>query len=72
VLNAANEVAVAEFIAERLPFPGIAALVEGTLDSAHRRGVLREPASVEDALAIDHTARSLAREALPEIAAKAM
>ena len=71
-LNAANEVAVAEFIAERLPFPGIAALVEATLDRAHRRGVLREPASVEDALAIDHTARSLAREALPEIAAKAM
>jgi 1-deoxy-D-xylulose-5-phosphate reductoisomerase len=72
VLNAANEVAVAEFIAARLPFPGIPALVEATLEAAHRDGVLREPASVEDALAIDHIARSLALNLLPEIAAKAM
>src|SRR5436309_4149608 len=72
VLNAANEIAVAEFIAERLPFPGIPALVEATLEAAHRDGALREPASVEDALAIDHIARSLARSLLPEIAAKAM
>jgi len=72
VLNAANEVAVAEFIAERLSFPGIPALVEATLEAAHRRGALREPPSVEDALAIDHMARSLARDLLPEIAAKAM
>jgi 1-deoxy-D-xylulose-5-phosphate reductoisomerase len=71
-LNAANEVAVAEFIAERLSFPGIPALVEATLEAAHRRGALREPPSVEDALAIDHMARSLARDLLPEIAAKAM
>jgi 1-deoxy-D-xylulose-5-phosphate reductoisomerase len=71
VLNAANEVAVAEFIAERLPFLGIPALVDATLEAADRRGALREPASVEDALAIDHTARSLARSLLPEIAAKA-
>jgi 1-deoxy-D-xylulose-5-phosphate reductoisomerase len=71
VLNAANEVAVAEFIAERLPFLGIPALVEATLEAAHREGTLREPASVEDALAIDHIARSRARSLLPEIAAKA-
>ncbi len=72
VLNAANEVAVAEFIAERLPFLGIPALVEATLATAQRDGVLREPASVADALAIDHIARSMARNLLPEIAAKAM
>jgi 1-deoxy-D-xylulose-5-phosphate reductoisomerase len=72
VLNAANEVAVAEFIGKRLTFPGIAALVEATLEAADRDGVMREPASVEDALAIDHTARSLARELLLEIAAKAI
>jgi len=71
-LNAANEVAVAEFIAGRLAFPGIPALVEATLEAAHREGALHEPASVEDALAIDHIARSLARNLLPEIAAKAM
>src|SRR5262245_45334925 len=47
VLNAANEVAVAEFIAERLPFLGIPALVDATLEAADRRGALREPASVE-------------------------
>ena len=72
VLNAANEVAVAEFIAERLPFSGIPALVGATIEAADRRGVMREPASVADALAIDHTARSLARDLLPEIAAKAI
>jgi 1-deoxy-D-xylulose-5-phosphate reductoisomerase len=72
VLNAANEVAVAEFIGERLPFLGIPALVEATLAAAQRDGVLREPASVADALAIDHIARSMARNLLPEIAAKAM
>jgi 1-deoxy-D-xylulose-5-phosphate reductoisomerase len=71
-LNAANEIAVAEFIAGRLAFPGIPALVEATLEAAHREGALHEPASVEDALAIDHIARSLARNLLPEIAAKAM
>ena len=71
-LNAANEVAVGEFIAGRLAFPGIPALVEATLEAAHREGALHEPASVEDALAIDHIARSLARNLLPEIAAKAM
>jgi 1-deoxy-D-xylulose-5-phosphate reductoisomerase len=71
-LNAANEVAVAEFIAQRLAFPGIPALVEATLEAADREGALHEPASVQDALAIDHIARSLARNLLPEIAAKAM
>src|SRR5712691_3879460 len=71
-LNAANEVAVAEFIAGRLAFPGIPALVEATLEATDREGALHEPASVEDALAIDHIARSLARNLLPEIAAKAM
>jgi 1-deoxy-D-xylulose-5-phosphate reductoisomerase len=71
VLNAANEVAVAEFIDRRLGFVGIPALVEATLDAALRRGVMREPKSVEEALVIDHTARSLARELLPQIAVKA-
>jgi 1-deoxy-D-xylulose-5-phosphate reductoisomerase len=71
VLNAANEVAVAQFLGERLPFAGIAALVEAVLEAASRRGVMREPDSVEDALTIDAVGRSLAREILPEIAAKA-
>jgi 1-deoxy-D-xylulose-5-phosphate reductoisomerase len=33
VLNAANEVAVAAFLDSRLPFPGIAEVVEGTLNA---------------------------------------
>lgn len=71
VLNAADEVAVAEFMVGRLNFPGIAALVEATLEAAARRGLLAEPVSVEAALAIDHTARGLARELLLNNAVKA-
>src|SRR5437764_1093396 len=71
VLNAANEVAVHEFVSGRLVFCGIPALVEATLDAAERRGETGEPASVEQALHIDHTARRLAADLLPEIAAMA-
>ncbi len=70
VLNAANEVAVAAFLSGALGFVGIAALVEATLAGADARGLLREPSSVDDALAIDHNARLLSRELLPQIAAK--
>lgn len=70
VLNAADEVAVAEFIAGRIGFAAITALVEATLDAAAARGLLGEPAGIDAALAIDHTARSLARALLPEIALK--
>ena len=68
VLNAADEVAVAEFIAGRIAFPAIAALVEATLDAAAARGLLGEPGSLEAALAIDHIARSLARELVGSLA----
>jgi 1-deoxy-D-xylulose-5-phosphate reductoisomerase len=71
ILNAANEVAVREFVDRRLGFSGIAALVEATLDAAERRGETAEPGSVEEALAIDHNARRLALGLLPEIAAMA-
>jgi len=71
VLNAADEVAVAEFIAGRIPFPAIPALVEATLEAAARRGLLEEPDSIAAALAVDHDARHLARGLLPEIAVKA-
>src|SRR5499427_1821096 len=71
VLNAADEVAVNEFMAGRIPFPAIAALVEATLDVAAGRGLLGEPAGIDAALAVDHLARSLARDLLPEIAVKA-
>ena len=71
VLNAADEVAVSEFIAGRISFPAIAALVEATLDVAAGRGLLGEPVGIDAALAVDHMARSLARDLLPEIAVKA-
>jgi len=71
ILNAANEIAVAEFVGRRLSFNGIPALVEATLDAAERRGEMAEPQSVEEAVAIDHNARSLAADLLPEIAAMA-
>ena len=71
VLNAADEVAVSEFIAGKIAFPAITALVEATLDAAAKRGLLAEPAGIDAALAVDHIARSLARDLLPEIAVKA-
>jgi 1-deoxy-D-xylulose-5-phosphate reductoisomerase len=71
VLNAANEIAVAEFVGRRLGFGGIPALVEATLDAAERRGEMTEPQSVEQAIDIDHNARRLAANLLPEIAAMA-
>jgi 1-deoxy-D-xylulose-5-phosphate reductoisomerase len=71
ILNAANEVAVAEFLAGRLGFAGIPALVEVTLAAAARRGISKEPASVDEAISVDHISRSLAADALPEIAARA-
>ena len=71
ILNAANEVAVAEFVGRRLGFVGIPALVEATLDAAERSGTMAEPQSVDQAIAIDHNARRLATDLLPEIAAMA-
>jgi 1-deoxy-D-xylulose-5-phosphate reductoisomerase len=71
VLNAANEIAVEAFVAGKIGFTGIPALVEATLDAAARRGVMREPASIADAISVDHNSRSLANELLPEVASKA-
>jgi 1-deoxy-D-xylulose-5-phosphate reductoisomerase len=71
VLNAVNEVAVEEFLARRLGFTGIAALVEATLEAAVASDLTREPESVDEAIAIDQNSRLLAHELLPEIAAKA-
>lgn len=72
VLNAANETAVAAFLAGRLGFVGIAMLVEATLAAAAGRRVMRAPSSIAEVLAIDQLARTIARELLPEIAAKAL
>jgi 1-deoxy-D-xylulose-5-phosphate reductoisomerase len=70
ILNAANEIAVAAFIGGRIGFGGIAQLVEATLEAAERRNATAEPQDIDEALAVDHMARSLAHDLLPEIAAK--
>jgi 1-deoxy-D-xylulose-5-phosphate reductoisomerase len=70
VLNAANEVAVAAFVGRKLGFAGIARLVEATLDATERRNAIAEPQDIDAAIAIDHMARLLAQDLLPEIAAK--
>jgi 1-deoxy-D-xylulose-5-phosphate reductoisomerase len=68
VLNAANEVAVTEFIAKRIPFPAITAVVEKTLDAAAKRGLLGEPGGLDATLAVDHIARSIAVDLLGPLA----
>jgi 1-deoxy-D-xylulose-5-phosphate reductoisomerase len=71
LINAANEVAVAEFLGGRIGFGGIPRLLSAVMDRAARQGVMREPGSIDDALTIDRIGRTLARDILPEIAAKA-
>ena len=56
-LNAADEVAVEAFLAGKIPFPAIAATVEETL-SKHPG---REPATIEEVIAIDLESREAAR-----------
>jgi 1-deoxy-D-xylulose-5-phosphate reductoisomerase len=71
IYNAANEVAVAAFIGEKIRFGAIAGIVEATMNAMVRDGAARAPASVEDVLAIDHNARNTAATLLPQIALKA-
>jgi 1-deoxy-D-xylulose-5-phosphate reductoisomerase len=58
VLNAANEVAVEAFLAGRLPFPGIARVVEATLEALPGQPV----GHFDDLLAADAAARRRAGE----------
>ena len=71
VLNAANEVAIEAFRAHRLSFQGIPGLVEAVLEKAAKEGYLAEANTVNDALRVDHVARSFAATLLPQFAAKA-
>jgi 1-deoxy-D-xylulose-5-phosphate reductoisomerase len=57
-LNAADEVAVAAFLERRLPFPGIAAVIERVLERTPRIAMR----TIQDVLAADAEARCLARE----------
>ncbi|MYZ47729.1 1-deoxy-D-xylulose-5-phosphate reductoisomerase [Propylenella binzhouense] len=71
VLNAANEIAVASFLAGGIGFPGIAELVERTLADADRSGLLVDPGSIDDAIALDREARERAERTLDKVLAVA-
>ena len=71
VYNAANEIAVAAFVAGKIRFGGIARLVEATLNDWIRTGNRAPLTSADDAISIDHTARNKAAALLPQIALKA-
>jgi 1-deoxy-D-xylulose-5-phosphate reductoisomerase len=59
-LNAADEIAVESFLAERISFPEIAEVVSEALD----RVPVRTPADIGEVLAIDQQSRAAARHAV--------
>jgi 1-deoxy-D-xylulose-5-phosphate reductoisomerase len=65
-LNAADEVAVAAFLEHKLPFLGIAEVVEAVLARTPRTKF----SSIEDVLNADAEARRQAREEVARLAAK--
>lgn len=71
VYNAANEIAVAAFVAGKIRFGGIARLVEATLNDWIRTGNRAPLTSADDAISVDHIARNKAAALLPQIALKA-
>ncbi|MAC10715.1 MAG: 1-deoxy-D-xylulose-5-phosphate reductoisomerase, partial [Sphingorhabdus sp.] len=63
-LNAANEIAVAAFLEERIGFLDIAALVERVLDEAD----IAEPRDLQDIFTVDRAVRARASEMIGEFA----
>jgi 1-deoxy-D-xylulose-5-phosphate reductoisomerase len=63
ILNAANEVAVEQFLARRIGFLGIARTVERTLGTLAHQTNGRAPETLDEVLALDGVARATAREA---------
>ena len=57
VLNAANEIAVAAFLSERIGFTDIAVIVEQVMTEAERTGRSGHPADLEDVFALDGWSR---------------
>jgi len=64
VLNAANEIAVESYMADRIGFYDISELVEGVCSTFSGRKI-SAPATVADALAVDQEARHAARRLIP-------
>jgi len=69
LLNAANEAAVAAFLAGRLRFLDIAAVCENVLDEIGRRNGPRRLSSLEEAMDADAEARRLAERSIAARAA---
>jgi 1-deoxy-D-xylulose-5-phosphate reductoisomerase len=69
ILNAANEIAVSEFLQHRIGFLDIARTVEQTLTVLARDTNLGAPAALDEVLALDSLARARAREACGALAA---
>ncbi|MGV8840363.1 MAG: 1-deoxy-D-xylulose-5-phosphate reductoisomerase [Bauldia sp.] len=67
ILNAANEVAVAAFLAGRIPFGRIVPLAERVLDEATRDGLAGAMVAVTDAIALDREGRRRATAALESV-----
>ncbi len=64
VFNAANEVAVAAFLAGRIGFLDIAATLATCLDRAEAESLTTSPRTLDDVIAIDLQARELARNVI--------
>ena len=62
LLNAANEVAVAEFLSQRLSFLDIVRVVEETLNDANRSGMQSDLRSLDDVVESDDYGRRAARK----------
>ena len=62
VLNAANEAAVEEFLAGRLPFLGIPRVIEAALNASDRES--DAPGSLDDVRALDAWARAFSLETI--------
>jgi 1-deoxy-D-xylulose-5-phosphate reductoisomerase len=60
ILNAANEVAVAAYLAGTIGFLQIARVVEESLERAAVQGFTEPPATIKDALALDKEGRRIA------------
>ena len=62
ILNAANEIAVAEFLSKRLSFLDIVRVVEETLSDANRTGMQCDLHCLDDVIQADEFGRRRARE----------
>jgi len=69
ILNAANEIAVAEFLSKRLSFLDIVRVVEETLSDANRSGMQCDLGSLDDVMAADEYGRGTAQRIASDLQA---